>query len=250
MLIPFRPPRYTSLYLHHRAQQLWRILFYTLPLDTLLLLIPGQVPGNALDVPIIIAALIALMLTVREWVFSLLQRGREFRDTWIKPYVAIGAVLIAGLSVFEVLFRAHKAGAQAIVVALIVALPTIIAVRRMIRETNARNKSFEQDRVLWVNQINIQNFIIAVLPMAAARAVSILGVLRCLSSDNPWLWYALPLSFSLVLLIASYPAREHFVVTCSNCGQWTTRALKGLGFCPSCAVEKFEVLDEGTLKKS
>ncbi len=243
VLRPFRPPRFPSVYLHGKAILVWKVLLYTLPIDALLLSTTIRVPRAPLTTAVVAAALLAFLFGFRERIFSSLSWLRSARKSLLSTYAKVGAILCVVLIVVELLVRFSKFGMYAPAAVLVIAIPAIFAVRKGLRETKQRNDALERDRVLWVNQINIQNFFLAITPMFAARFISFAGTLISLGEPNPLIGYSVSTILSLFLLLGAYPLKEHFVVACSGCGHWTSRALQNLGFCPLCAVEKFEVVE-------
>jgi len=241
--LPVRTIRYTSGYYLGRATTIWHLLMLSLPVDLLLLsLLPYlNLPALDLSTPLLGAAGIALIGSMREQLLGVLDRGRTLhaevapRAHRLAPFLLAGLVLFA---IVDALLRTGAGGVLAPLAAGIVGIGAFLSGRRMVGEARARFAARERDPLLEIEQTNQQIFLFALLPMVAARSVSFLGVLTAGVSPGSGMLYIVA---GLILLGITMPQREHFIVTCRRCSRWTSRALRRFECCPACAREDFQI---------
>ena len=252
--LPQRRVRYTSIFFHRRALQLWQICVVSLPLDLLLLLVHVRISPRLLELFTMLLALLTCGFIAREQVLDAADAVRttiEYTRRSLKKYSWLGALFFFALAMAEMALKMGAQGVRSLglipiliaaIVLIIVATGAVRAIRKQMREQMQRLARLNSDRIYWVEQVNTQIFILSIIPIVGARVTAFLSILTLRGQPAP-AWH--PISYlilALLCLLAAYPYREHFVTQCRRCGFWTSRALKGLRFCPQCDMRAFQMI--------
>jgi hypothetical protein len=247
-----RRVRYTSVYYHKRAVLLWRICLLTLPLDLVLLPASLRIDPTFWQGSTAILTLVTLGFIARDKLLDLAAQIRSALDKFRKTsrrYSWIAVALFFACAMAEMALKLHahpflSSGLLPVLLAVlafaVVAFQAVRAIRKQIKENSEHVTRLVTDRIYWVEHVNFQIFVLSIIPIISARLVSITNIFA-LQGDRLAAWRVIPFGvLALLLLIAAHPSREHFVIQCKRCGFWTSRALKGLLFCPKCNTQAFQ----------
>lgn len=247
---PLRAARFSSLYYFLLCQRIWHVLVYSWPLDAVLFTYLDLRAETAGLAPVLYRALaIALVLAaaffIREEIVSsilYLSDARERLTSYAQKYALwiIGGVAL--LIFIEVSIRLGGISLKSLFIALIITLGALQSLWRGLRQGKEHKQALEEDWVLHIEEANFRLFLFFAVPMIAARAVSLLGVLIAVADGQAAIIPACWMLASLLLLFAAQPTLEQFTITCRRCARRTSRALKRSGLCPSCEQLK----DEGS----
>ena len=247
-------PIKTSGYFLHRAHQAWSWITPSLLLEPLLVVLAAHYAITPLPIVFppgtetrleylgwglfIGAAFFCLGETTRRWVDSAEESIRSLNsrfnlNNWIVP------LLVGGYAVLEFAMRLGPVGPMAVVLLAIVGFGAIRARLKTSKENSARIAELLRDPMRWLELRNNQNFLVALVPLIAARAgVAVLCFLTFQRGGG--LSEVLPYTaLGFVLLQALKPAPQHFIARCGGCARWTSRAVRNFGFCPACAPQLF-----------
>lgn len=241
----------------YRATTLWRMLFYSLPLDGALLLIPLKnfplpLKTENLDTWIYLALALALLFWVRQQLFDGLlwvrnQSGTPF--TKAKEHTLIIPAIIALVTIVKLLSKLGGLGyiPLAILVLLLI-WPLYRAYSKELKTISEHKEKLRTDLNFKNASMEIEALIFFTLPLASARAVSTLGALK-VGLDTAELTAYIPYFVaSFLLLAASIPRRDDYMQACGRCKDWTSGAYGSNGVCQAC--RKFLNLDKSGISAS
>lgn len=247
-LLPLGPITFTSGYYFMQAKRLWVLLLYSVPLDLIFWWVRSQsvpVDNPALaelctGILGVVVLLCTLALFRRNIVKALLAfdklQTRVSKLSSLHIMVALG--VIALIIFFEAALKFRHIDAPAIIAALIVTVVAIRAIRKTLAEHRRAREQLSENRSLWVEKTNYSIFIFNIVPLLAARAVSLCGGGLLLSGAISTVSFLMFILGSEVLLIYFEPDRSHFQTCCKRCAQRTSLALLGDGLCPLCAQRR------------
>lgn len=238
-----------------RAQRWWRAATVSLPLDALVVMFlpasfpPGPAMESLFRLQMVCLAAAALGL-FRENIFELLERiwlGRTTIAEYRKRYGPYVIAAFVALSLVELYIQLGSFGWIVVVIIIAASLRSIGEIRRTLAASRERDSAFKRDRLLLLEERNLQVFLLAAAPILGARLFGLTGAVLAAAEALPerrfegYLTAALP---ALVLLLSLYPHREHFIARCPRCARAGSRVLASLGGCPACAREEFQIKDE------
>lgn len=176
-----------------------------------------------------------------------MQRFKKHRDekfSDVKRYTWVFFVLIAVVALVEIIFKVASAQSIAQIFSYLVAFGVAVKSYLEYRESQALQKTLEEDRVAWVEHTNRHVFLVTFIPLIFVRLLSValqirLGIENTGSGETPLLEGALAAIGTAVILYSLAPRHEDFVILCARCSQFTSRALKDLGYCPRCNPDDF-----------
>lgn len=226
-----------------KTMLVWNIALFSLPIDLLFANRASLQLGDPDALLYVLYALtgVALLGLVPEQVMSWIDRLRakpgETSSSWQRT-IAPAAILLL-LAFGKVLYQLSALGLMPflIVTALIViALPKHIKTFKAMRDTFSK---LNREPVLLIQQINFQVMLIVVLPIIAARMLSVVAALNTHLSADSYQSYVSFALVALILLLVLKPNPALFSAKCLRCAAWTPRAVRYLGYCPACSFENF-----------
>jgi len=158
------------------------------------------------------------------------ERATEFGGRYAF-YLIVAVILIV---VIEVLARFGKIGVQSVAVGGVAAVIVAISLRRSHRESEKIRALQLKDPTLWVEQANLEYFLVTVIPCVAVRLISLFGALLVQINEHSWGIYGACLLTSIAFLFVLRPSRDQFMMHCPRCHRLTSRALYRFGHCPQC----------------
>jgi len=159
---------------------------------------------------------------------------------FLQRYSVPVMILIALIILTDSLFRIDAFNLVSILVSLIIAVGAAVSIYHSFKESNASSLELSKNRLLLMQQINQQIYLLHIIPMFLTRGISLLAALTFIPGDGQAHMFALGFTASLVLLLALMPQQEQFVTTCRSCTSWISRALKEFDSCPLCAYADFK----------
>lgn len=217
-------------------------MLFSLPLDLLLLLVNfdaldtralAEICTMALPVLLLIAlaslareSLIDLVFSVGESQSKLFQHGSKY------SYLIFA---VAGLAIFiEISSKLGGISVLSLLLAAVVTIGAIKSIRRSMQAKQEHQQKLKEDRSLWIEEADVKVFWLSVIPILAARLVSVSGGLLVIADNGPLLLFLAYVLSSAFLLLNLQPQPEHFTVFCKRCGSRMSRVLKAEGVCPRC----------------
>jgi hypothetical protein len=251
-LLPVRSTGLKVLENFERSQFLWTLALASLPVDCLIVLsglqiaLPPQTQMN-LQIAALALLVISAAFLLREPLITALDKLQSFQYSITKLSIKHSKIIflvIAAATAFEIILRFGRFGVLALAAAAFVSFKAVRAIRANFKDQKQKFEAFERDKLLLVEKMDRQLFLISLLPIFTARLASLAAALVALPSHDIYVW--LPFgAVSLVLLFTFMPQREDFIVRCSRCSRWTSRSLQGKGQCPICAREEFQIKEHG-----
>lgn len=249
--LPIRRVSRPSALYFQRAERWWHIAAISLPVDALiLLLIPsGTIPISSVDLTdgFALLGILAIAGLFRDSTLRILEklwstRGKlaDFRHRHGKTLIIVFTLLAA----FEAILHFGQFGWIVIAAVAFVSYRAFGELSRLLRESRSREEQIDRDRLLLLEQRNLQVFYLVITPILAARLY--VGIAAVAASQQPltadrWLEYLTVFAIGLVSLLALRPELETFVTRCPRCARPGSRVLASLGGCPACARESFQV---------
>ncbi len=227
-------------------QKIWLVLLFTLPLDFIFARrFFGELILQELSLPLDSVLLILLLLCFlgldRSNSLQLAQGLRKLQSKLSES--RLWSLVLLGLFVLFTFGEAIlKFGQIGIVPVLVVLVLFALGAKRFLKgisDKQAELLALQRDRLSWTLRSNQQIFWIQLLPLAAARLVSIVGVIKAQMSGTSELELHFYTLLSALFLISMQPTRTDFVAACKRCASWTSRALLDFNFCPSCDPNAF-----------
>lgn len=221
-----------------RLSAIWRALFLSLALDSLVLVYFNHVlPFEPAQIAAAIAALCTLPFLNQAALAKTLAKTRRWQTKSGRPsrlpQRAIIPLLIILMISAKLAFLPTLNSFAAIMVTIIILIWIASGVKHTIRQNRERSRILARSPwlhvVLWERQI----VLLFLLPMIAARMVSLFGALSLGSATSPT--FALgAMATSIILLAALKPVRSAFIGWCPNCRSPTPIAFVEYGSCPGC----------------
>ncbi len=221
-----------------RLSAIWRSLFLSLTLDSVF----AVYYNDALSVELAqIAATIAAIFTLpflnQAAIARTLAIARRSQTSSGRPnrliQRAIIPLLIVLMVVAKLAFLPTLNSFVAIVVTIIILLWIASGVKQVIRENRERSRTLARSPWLYIVLWERQIVLLFLLPMVAARMVSLLGALS-LGNATSNTFAIVALATSIILLAALKPVRPAFIGWCPNCRSPSPIAFVEYGSCPSC----------------
>lgn len=243
--------KFTNEYYWELADKLWSLVYFSLLIDLLIILAQPHFTGlviptwNFLILSLACLA-IAVLATFRETIFYHLEKLNSYQDKLTsinKKSLLIITALIAIIPLIELLSIFWKGGALIFVALIVFIFTSVRSIVTNLKTWQKELREIQLDKIAWVETFNQQIFFFHLIPILAARFVSIFGILAIyLSRDYLLLKYLLlfPLS-SAILLYVLKPEKVDFMIQCGKCANWTSRVLKNKSFCHLCKPEYFTV---------
>jgi hypothetical protein len=237
-----------------QAFRIWKGMLYTIPVDALILDLTLPAAGidtlYMLDLGLIGLMVLSLLLSFKSFVFAARAGILQVQNRVSTLDERLGRLLIYGvigiLVLLEVLGRLSRFNLLSIVVALLIGLSTGSTFYHGLIERRQYDKRVKRDRLLWLANSNRQIFLLVIVPLIPARAVCLLGAVRVMLAHEGLIDFLPFAAASAGLLIALSPQREHFLINCSRCQSWASRALASEGHCTLCARDRYQPFIEGT----
>lgn len=210
----------------------------SLPLDALVLAL-GVLPATAyaaqgtLDTILTVLLAATLLLLPRQWWLELMKNLKDEQRAFASRYgyklqIALALIIVA-MSV-EFILPLLKLGLHAILVAVIALLAYVPALRKQLRFFGGKGAVKNYSSGSTTDLLTV----LFLAPLITARAVSVIGVIKCLGSATPLLSY-LPYGFaSIVLLMSLAPEITLFYATCRRCACDVSTLSTRAGCCSSC----------------
>jgi len=167
-----------------------------------------------------------------------IQSALQKRSLWL-------FVLIIAVVIFESLSRIQNIELIPIIFIGLTVLITLHSWYRAYKEGREHQNKLKEDRAFWIENASQRIFIISLIPIACARALSFLAVLNNMlntaDGKEQFPGATLYMACSLLLLIYLYPKQEHFIIPCKRCASFMSRAFKSFGVCPRCETKAYSV---------
>jgi hypothetical protein len=215
--------------------KIWEVLLYSLLIDACLIGSIDTLSDSGAVYSVAGLLLVALIGFKTEAIFEKWTVVLRYREKVSRSYGKwmIGiAVMLSAVEVF--LHIGRSLSATALVLAGLISIPVAFTTLKRLLRSNWNRNNATQNLSQQVETQNLQLLLIAMLPVLAARMVSLVGVLTFEVQDATLLTM-----LSAVLLISLQPKERSFRVLCRTCHNPTSRALVYLGICPCCAPNHF-----------
>jgi hypothetical protein len=109
----------------------------------------------------------------------------------------------------------------------------ILSARHFISEAHKHSSYLRASPWLYIQLWERQILVLYILPIVAARCISLCGALSTYTTDNSIISAVYPIA-SAILLLALKPARSSFIGWCKKCKAPTPIAFSDYGSCPAC----------------
>ena len=226
---------------YHLANLVWNIAFITLPLDLLMLIVePEQIQSTLgslitqLDPLIVLLAALAYLGTASQVTLGWSEKFQKFQDVLSNSSFhtyALGLAILIPLA--ELAIRLSQLGLGGIAFIITFLVIASFSIRSQLKQ--ARSPSHKDSRGRnWQTELNRQNLIVQLIPIIAARLLSLIGVTQSIGADSSLgLVLLFPICASAVLL-ALMPKAESYFITCRGCANRFERILTSGGYCREC----------------
>lgn len=221
-----------------QLSRLWPIIIASLAIDPLLATYAThRVPAESASRVAILCALLTLPFLNQPAIRRLITKLRNLhRVATTKPSRMVGALIIASIILPLAAKLLLIPRANTLVTPLVLALVAygvIATIRSTVRQNRDERKRLEESPASYVTQWESQVIAVSLLPMLAARAISLCGVFSEASTESPLIALGYTATSALLLLIMK-PRREFFIGTCKRCKRPVPAAFEDYGSCPLC----------------
>jgi len=248
-LIPTKQGRHlrsellSGIHFLRRSLDIWQLILWSFVLDIVVFAIlselkPDGLRSFPLNQTLIAAIAVAAFGTLRGSVitFSDLVRTTQMKLSGSKK-VLPWLIVITLVPVVEFLIKLSEKGITSSIIFLLVPVVAAFSMFRQVQQRRQQETSYDQDAVLRIEELNKQNFVIAIVPMVCARLAGFVGTLIAVISDNQISMFVMYQALGLVLLANLRPITEQFLIRCVRCAGWASRPFKHYHCCPACSTD-------------
>jgi hypothetical protein len=233
----------SGIYYLRKSLHIWQLVLWSFALDILLFAVLSEVNATSmLALPInetlIGAIIVAVLGTMRGSVVSFSDTLRAAQFKFAKSKVALPLLIaIVLIPLGELVIKLGDIGASSMLILAAIIAAAGFSIYRQINLRREQNAQFERDAVSRIEELNKQNFVIALVPIVCARIVGLTGVFAALISENPILMFVLYETLAIVMYANLRPITDQFLIRCNRCASWASRPFKHYHCCPSCSTD-------------
>jgi len=247
----------SSRHYYQLSRRIWRILLFTVPADILLLAVDisfldvshlAELCRKVLPLLMVLALSALLREPILDFVVLLGKTQGRFYE-WSSKYSLL-LLAAAGFIVFaEIAFKLGSLDLVSLLIAAVVTVSAVKSIKDSLKAKHEHQEKLKDEPLLWLEEADAKVFWLSVIPMAAARLISVVGTVLVVCQNGMLLVFFAYILTAVFLLLELEPLQEHFLIYCKRCGQRTSRALKSSGRCPSCEREIQAWQANGALKE-
>ncbi|RMG39778.1 MAG: hypothetical protein D6719_12495 [Candidatus Dadabacteria bacterium] len=241
-----------SLTYYQRADKLWHLIIYTLPIDLLLLFYidDSTIPlNNTFSWPLLLVLVfIATAGIFKNSIMDLFSRLRYHVRTHKQSnnYLTLIVILIVGLgTLLEIMVVSGKHLFNSLFLIAFVVLAATPTVIKQVKEVRDHLKILREDSAALLNSVNHQCFLSVIIPIISARFIALVAALTVINGDADIMLYVISALLSLMLLVIQKPEVEQFLIVCKGCAHRVARVLTYRHMCPECAA-RYHTVNHGT----
>ncbi len=226
-----------------RSLRIWQLVLWSFIADLLFFAVLSELKPTSLGAfplagTLITAVLVAAIATMRGSVvhFSDALRAAQFKLAKSKAILPL-LIAVTIIPLAELIIKLNDLGTSSMIALVVITVGAIFSISRQTRQRRQQDDAFERDAVSRIEELNKQNFVICLVPIACARLVGLVGVLNASISDSPFLMFVLYEVLALVLFANLRPITDQFLTRCNRCACWASRPFKHYHCCPSCSAD-------------
>lgn len=223
---------------HTLLTMVWKVLFYSLLLDAILLLRAGPVFSS--DITTELSTLCALAVLPFLNQFRIAQSLARLRDLQqAKKHLLTGAtkLIIIVFCFVLVMLKLQRidyfASIKGVIFSLFIVCWGALLIYSKIKNHRLAHHDSDDDSWLQILAWERQSVFLNIVPLFLARGVSFIPSLSSSVTDISWGTYIQTISSALLLLMLR-PKREHYLGHCSTCLSVVPIAFVQYGKCPFC----------------